>query len=46
MQIIDKTMLTEEELIWLEQYQQKVFDELSPYLTEEERVWLKNKITN
>ena len=31
---------------WLHDDQQKVFDELSPYLTEEERVWLKNKITN
>lgn len=34
-------MLTDEELIWLNDYHQFVFNRLCPYLNEEEQVWLK-----
>jgi Xaa-Pro aminopeptidase len=43
---IDKTpilveLLTQEELDWLNQYHQRVFDTLSPHLSDEETVWLR-----
>ena len=43
---IDKTpiipdMLSPEELVWLNDYHQRVFDTLSPYLNEEEKTWLR-----
>ncbi|MEA4936420.1 MAG: aminopeptidase P family protein [Paludibacter sp.] len=41
--LIDKKMMTENEIDWLNAYHQQVFDKLSPYLTEEESKWLKNK---
>lgn len=41
--LIDKGMMTENEIDWLNAYHQQVFDKLSPYLTEEEGKWLKNK---
>jgi Xaa-Pro aminopeptidase len=41
--MIDKTLMTDEEHVWVEKYQQKVCDELSPLLDDEERDWLKEK---
>jgi Xaa-Pro aminopeptidase len=43
---IDKTpinieMMTIEEIQWLNDYHQMVFDRLSPYLSDEEVAWLK-----
>ena len=44
---IDKTpiildMLSPEEIAWLNDYHQRVFDTLLPYLNEEEQTWLKD----
>jgi Xaa-Pro aminopeptidase len=36
-------MLTQEELKWLNDYHQMVFDRLSPHLEADEREWLKGK---
>ena len=38
---IVKEMLLDEEIAWLNQYHQHVFDTLSPHLNKEEAVWLK-----
>ena len=43
---IDKTpiildMLLPEEIVWLNDYHQRVFDTLSPHLNEEEKTWLR-----
>ena len=38
---IVKEMLLDEEIAWLNQYHQQVFDSLSPHLNKEEAVWLK-----
>ena len=37
---IDISLMTEEEIGWLDEYHQMVYDRLSPYLDEEERKWL------
>lgn len=39
---IDFNMLTAEEAHWLNSYHERVYRELSPYLTNEEQTWLKN----
>ena len=39
---IDKTMLLEEEVEWLNAYHRDVYDRLSPYLNDEEKEWLKD----
>ena len=39
---IDVGMLLDEEVEWLNQYHQLVFDKLAPYLDEDEKMWLKN----
>ena len=39
---IVKEMMLDEEIAWLNQYHQQVFDTLSPHLTAEEVAWLKN----
>jgi Xaa-Pro aminopeptidase len=39
--IIQKTLLEQGQIEWLNQYNQKVFDQLSPLLSEEEQDWLK-----
>ena len=36
-------MLTEKEIIWLNEYHKFVYDRLSPLLTEDEKQWLKEK---
>lgn len=40
---IVKEMLTEKEIIWLNEYHKFVYDHLSPLLTEDEKQWLKEK---
>jgi Xaa-Pro aminopeptidase len=40
---IIKEMMSEDEIIWLNEYHSKVFEKLSPNLSEEEKEWLKNK---
>ena len=39
---IVKEMLTQEECDWLNQYHQRVYDTLSPYLDSDEREWLRS----
>ena len=39
--IIDESLMTKEEIDWLNHYHQKVYDELSPSLSEIEKEWLK-----
>ena len=39
---IVKEMMLDEEIAWLNQYHQRVFETLSPHLTAEEVAWLKN----
>lgn len=41
--LIDKYLLSKEEEIWLNQYHQLVYDEISPFLNNEEKNWLKDK---
>ncbi len=41
--LIDKSLLTEEEINWFNNYHKQVVKELTPYLTEEESEWLKEK---
>jgi Xaa-Pro aminopeptidase len=41
---IDKSLLTESELEWLNDYNKTVYDKLSPYLNEEEKAWLQAEI--
>ncbi|MDR0348083.1 MAG: aminopeptidase P family protein [Tannerella sp.] len=38
-----KEMMTDEEINWLNEYHQTVYDRLSPHLSDEENQWLKNK---
>ncbi len=40
---IEKSLLTHEEIDWLNQYHQKVYDLISPLLSEELNLWLKEK---
>lgn len=42
-ELVDKNILTETEVKWLNEYHAKVFKVLSPYLTEEEKDWLLQK---
>src|SRR3712207_7561065 len=42
---IDRSLLTSEEITWLNDYHQSVFDRLSPLLDEPERQWLDRKST-
>lgn len=41
--LVDKALLTADEIQWLNDYHKKVFEELSPLLEEEEVAWLKDK---
>lgn len=43
--LIDKDLMTQDEIDWLNNYHQDVFDKLSPALTKEENDWLKDKTT-
>lgn len=40
---IDVDMLTEEEIKWLNDYHEEVYEKLSPYLNDEEKEWLKEE---
>jgi len=39
---IDKSIILEDERIYLNNYHKQVYDKISPYLNEEEKAWLKN----
>ncbi len=41
--LIDQSMLTQQELNWLNNYHQEVYDKLAPMLTADEQAWLRNK---
>ena len=41
--LIDKSMLTAVEILWLNKYHEEVYAKLSPRLDPEERLWLKEK---
>jgi len=43
--LVDKSLLMEQELIWLNRYHAKVYEALAPNLGEEERAWLREKTT-
>ena len=38
---IDKSLLSEDELAWLNDYHASVYEKISPYLNEEEKAWLR-----
>ncbi|TJX67625.1 aminopeptidase P family protein [Soehngenia saccharolytica] len=40
---IDKSLLTLDEINWINDYHKKTYELLSPYLTDEEKEWLKEK---
>ena len=40
-----KEMMTDEEISWLNNYHQTVYEKLSPHLSDEEKVWLRHKTT-
>jgi len=41
--LIDVSMLTQQEIDWLNNYHQEVFGKLAPMLTPDEQAWLKDK---
>ncbi|GAA4834958.1 aminopeptidase P family protein [Algivirga pacifica] len=41
--LIDKRLLTAEEIAWLNNYHELVYERISPLLEEEEKAWLKEK---
>src|SRR4030042_1927093 len=41
--LIDRSLLDQKEIGWLNSYHSEVFEKLSPLLTESEKAWLKNK---
>ena len=41
--LIDKSLLDQKEIEWLNSYHSEVYDKLSPYLTDEEKIWLREK---
>ncbi len=43
--LVEKNMLTEKEICWLNNYHDKVFNTISPYLNEDEKAWLKQATT-
>lgn len=40
---IDISLMTEEEIDYLNNYHKKVWENISPYLNEEEKQWLKKR---
>ena len=40
---VDKALLTNEEVAWLNAYHKEVYEKISPYLDEEEKAWLKEE---
>jgi Xaa-Pro aminopeptidase len=41
--LIDRSLLDQKEIEWLNSYHQEVYDKLSPYLSSDEKFWLKEK---
>ena len=41
--LIDKLLLDQKEIDWLNSYHSEVYDKLSPFLNSEEKIWLKEK---
>jgi Xaa-Pro aminopeptidase len=41
--LIDKSLLNNEEIDWINSYHSEVFEKLSPHLKNEEKMWLKEK---
>ena len=41
MTLIDRNLMNKEEIDWLNEYHQTVWDKLSPQLVDKERDWLK-----
>ncbi|MGI5975537.1 MAG: aminopeptidase P family protein [Paludibacter sp.] len=41
--LIDKDLLTAEEINWLNAYHQEVYDRIAPHLSDAERLWLQKK---
>jgi Xaa-Pro aminopeptidase len=39
--LIDRSLMSEEDIQWLTEYHQKVYENLSPFLSKEEKEWLK-----
>jgi Xaa-Pro aminopeptidase len=42
-QLIDYSLMSPDEIQWLNDYHQKVYEQLSPFLSEKEKEWLKQK---
>jgi len=40
---IDKSLLSDKELQWLNDYHKKTYETLSPFMNEEEKIWLKEE---
>jgi Xaa-Pro aminopeptidase len=45
LRLVDKSLLHEQELIWLNRYHAKVYEALAPHLSEDEKAWLRDKTT-
>lgn len=43
--LIDTDLMTPEEIEWVNNYHERVYQRLSPYLNEEEKTWLREKTT-
>ncbi len=43
--LLNATLLSEPEITWLNEYNQKVFHQLSPFLSKDETKWLRTKTT-
>ncbi len=41
--MVDKSLLTEAELKWYNDYQEEVYQKVSPFLNEDEKAWLRQK---
>jgi len=41
--LIDKSLLEQKEIDWLNSYHAEVYEKLSPHMTDEEKLWLKEK---
>ena len=43
LKLIDEFLLSKKEIDWLNEYHQRVYDEVAPLLNDEEKAWLKEK---
>ncbi len=41
--LIDKSLLDQKEIEWVNSYHTEVYEKLSPYLSDEEKIWLREK---